>query len=174
MDPPPLPQEVDLSKTVLRILWIDVDVFLSGYNSEITVYWVLIRKLSPEFDLVFFRVSITGLTSSTKYSIRVSAVNGVSNISNIPVEFEEGQYTTKASTQTILNFQISSRSQTEITITWDIVSSVRNQVMFYQVRSAPRLGYGDVLLKNISANHQNYTFKNLNLGSEYSLQVIYH
>ncbi|XP_056019750.1 ephrin type-B receptor 1-B-like isoform X4 [Ostrea edulis] len=117
------------------------------------------------------RVSITGLTSSTKYSIRVSAVNGVSNISNIPVEFEEGQYTTKASTQTILNFQISSRSQTEITITWDIVSSVRNQVMFYQVRSAPRLGYGDVLLKNISANHQNYTFKNLNLGSEYSLQV---
>ncbi|XP_062605809.1 ephrin type-B receptor 1-B-like isoform X3 [Saccostrea cucullata] len=117
------------------------------------------------------RVSITGLTSSTKYSIRVSAINGVSNQSNIPVEFDEGQYMTKASTQTIVNFQISNRGQTEITVTWDIAPNIRNKVMFYQVRSAPRLGNGIIFLKNISANHQNYTFKNLNLGAEYSLQV---
>lgn len=119
----------------------------------------------------FFRVQIFGLTSSTKYSVRVSALNGVSNISHIPVEFEEGQYTTKASTQTILHFQISNRNQAEITVTWDVVPSVQSQVLFYQVKSAPRLGYGDVFLTNTSSTHKNYTFKNLNLGTEYSLQV---
>nr|XP_022338524.1 ephrin type-B receptor 1-B-like isoform X3 [Crassostrea virginica] len=117
------------------------------------------------------RVQIFGLTSSTKYSVRVSALNGVSNISHIPVEFEEGQYTTKASTQTILHFQISNRNQAEITVTWDVVPSVQSQVLFYQVKSAPRLGYGDVFLTNTSSTHKNYTFKNLNLGTEYSLQV---
>ncbi|XP_065935580.1 ephrin type-A receptor 4 isoform X5 [Magallana gigas] len=118
------------------------------------------------------RVTITGLTSSTTYSVRVSAVNGVSNQSNIPIEFDEGQFVTKASTQTIQHFQISSRNQAEVTVTWDIVPGIRNQVLFYQVKSAPRLGgYGDIFLKNTSSMHQNYTFKNLNLGTEYSLQV---
>nr|XP_034335955.1 ephrin type-B receptor 1-B [Crassostrea gigas] len=118
------------------------------------------------------RVTITGLTSSTTYSVRVSAVNGVSNQSNIPIEFDEGQFVTKASTQTIQHFQISSRNQAEVTVTWDIVPGIRNQVLFYQVKSAPRLGgYGDIFLKNTSSTHQNYTFKNLNLGTEYSLQV---
>lgn len=117
-------------------------------------------------------MTITGLTSSTTYSVRVSAVNGVSNQSNIPIEFDEGQFVTKASTQTIQHFQISSRNQAEVTVTWDIVPGIRNQVLFYQVKSAPRLGgYGDIFLKNTSSTHQNYTFKNLNLGTEYSLQV---
>lgn len=117
-------------------------------------------------------MTITGLTSSTTYKVRVYAVNGVSNQSNIPIEFDDGQYVTKASTQTIQNFQISSRNQAEVTVTWDIVPGIRNQVLFYQVKSVPRLGgYENVFLKNTSSMHQNYTFKNLNLGTEYSLQV---
>lgn len=119
-----------------------------------------------EQDLVFdFRYNVLG----DRYFGLVAVVD-LEVLDGLGVGF--GYELIKVSIQIIQYFQISSRNQVEVTVIWDIVSGIRNQVLFYQVKSVFRFGgYGDIFLKNIFFMYQNYIFKNLNFGIEYSFQV---
>ncbi|XP_021367912.1 ephrin type-B receptor 1-B-like isoform X3 [Mizuhopecten yessoensis] len=113
-------------------------------------------------------VILSGLQSSTTYSIRIYSENGVTQASKKPAQYGEDTSTTLSSRPTIINVHVVSVGDSYVTITWEKATEFKDTIQDYQVKWYRRWKGEE---KTNSSNVQNFTFRNLLRDTEYSFQV---
>lgn len=174
--PPSAPQnlrEVEKTNNMVVLSWLapvydggrkDVYYQIDCENCETYV------EYRPAQMINTTRVSLYGLVSSTKYTIRVSAVNGVTATSNIKPQFDQIVVQTESSMAIIDNLHIVQKTSVgTVVIAWDLAPHVKEEVDLYQVKWYPS-AFPDQLLTN-DTTFQNYTFHHMDMTKIYNVQV---